>query len=163
MYISYSRQRPFHQYFDRLVDEICEEQIPGWKDMKNDPRPQEDWGKSLLPESVWAWDNAANICWLHYSSDRALHLIFGSHDTNDLQLEYCTYDDNLDLEYHTVEEWPLTDEELFNDDFVKSIIKAYCSSMDKDEIVKKITEVFNNKKNKFKPNFEFIKQLKGIK
>ena len=160
MYISYSRQRPFHQYFDRLVDEICEEQIPGWKNMKDDPRPQEEWRKQLLPESYWCWDNAANIGWLHQIQSE-LHLVFVSNDTNNLQLEYCTHDDNLDLEYHIVEEWPLTDEDLFNDDFVKSIIKAYCSSLDKDEISKRITEVFTKKNHKFKPNFDFIKQLKG--
>ena len=42
MYIAYSNQRDFHIYFDNLVDEICEERIPGWKNMKNDPRSQKE-------------------------------------------------------------------------------------------------------------------------
>lgn len=160
MYIAYSNQRDFHIYFDNLVDEICEERFPGWKNMKNDPRPEKEWLKApYLPESTWQWDNAANISWLHFSEFHELHILFCANDKNSLKLEICGHDEQLDLTYENLGRWQLSDELMFSNVFIKDIIRAYCSTNKKDEIIAKFNTIIGNA-NKYKPNTEIINQFK---
>jgi hypothetical protein len=148
MYIAHSNQRDFHIYFDNLVDEICEERLPGWKNMKDDPRPQEEWSKPhYLPESHWYWDNAVTINRLHYDCICKVLIQFIANRKNYLKLESSEM------------KWELSDELMFSDEFVKDIIRAYCSTNDKDEIIAKFNVIVGNA-NKYKPNIEIINQFK---
>lgn len=163
MHIKYSIQRPFHLYFSKLVDELNNEIVPGFSEMNEDPRTEDDWCKApSLVEAVWSWDNAATIQRLHYSGSNTLYLLFSSGDTNDLSIEYYDYDDNFDMKYHTVAIWDdMSDEQFYSDDFIKDVIRAYRENFDsKEKLEESIDTIMKNKKN-YKPNVKIINSFRN--
>ena len=162
MHIKYSIQRPFHLYFCQLAGELNNELVPGFTEMKNDPRPESDWRKApCLVEEVWTWDNAATICRLHNSGANQMQLLFGSGDKNYLSIEYYDYDDYFDPKYHTVDTWELSDELFYSDDFVKDIVRAYRENFsNKTKLQKEIDTIVKNDKN-YMPNIKIINSFRN--
>ena len=85
--------------------------------------------------------------------------MFCANDKNSLKLEICGHDEQLDLTYENLGRWQLSDELMFSDEFVKDIIRAYCSTDNKDEIITKFNTIIGNA-NKYKPNTEIISQFR---